>query len=87
MQKYARIAIAFFGFISIFTLPPWIPFLCIILLALRYSAWEAIILGALVDLVWLPSGTSIHLLPLFTIGALIIVWGLEPIRARFLVSQ
>jgi hypothetical protein len=86
MQRYARIAIALFGFIAAFTLPPWVPIACIILLALRYRAWEAILIGALIDLVWLPAGTA-HALPLFTILALIIVWGFEPLRAQFLLPQ
>ena len=87
MQKYVRIVIALFGTISVFILPSWVAVLCIIALALRYRAWEAILIGALIDLTWLPSGTIVHTLPLFTILSLIIVWGLEPLRMRFLVLQ
>jgi hypothetical protein len=82
-----RIAVATLGFIAAIFLPPWIPVLCIILLSVRFRAWEAILIGAFIDLSWLPSGTLIHSLPLFTIAALLIVWGFEPLRAQFLVSQ
>ena len=87
MHYYARILITLFAIISVFTLPSWVGVVCIILLALRYRAWEAVLIGALIDFVWLPSGTGIHVLPIFTILALVVVWGLEPLRAQFLLSQ
>ena len=87
MQYYVRILIAFFAIISVFVLPSWVGIVCIILLALRYRAWEAVLIGALIDLVWLPSGPGIHVLPIFTILALVVVWGLEPLRAQFLLSR
>ena len=87
MQKYVRIVIALFGTISVFILPSWVAVLCIIALALRYRAWEAILIGALIDLAWLPSGSVEHALPLLTLLALVIVWGLEPLRAQFLLPQ
>jgi len=87
MQNYVRVALAVIGLISIFILPTWVPVLCIVALALRFRAWEAILIGVLIDLTWLPSGSSIHMLPLFTILALVIVWGLEPLRAQFLLPQ
>lgn len=82
-----RIALAIAGFISVFMLPPWAPAIAIVLLSIRYRAWEAILIGALVDLTWLPSGTELHSLPFFTLSAIIIVWGLEPLRSQFLISQ
>ncbi len=89
-MNQVRATVAFIGFIGVVFLPPWVPILCIILLAVRYRSWEAILIGALVDLTWLPSGTimfSSIQLPLFTIAAILIVWGFEPLRAQFLVSQ
>lgn len=79
-----RIALTLIGLIGVFFLPPWVPLICIILLSLRYRAWEVAVLGALTDLIWLPGGSSIHLVPFFTIISLIIVWGLEPLRVQFL---
>ena len=85
-----RIIVAAIGFIGVVFLPPWVPLLCIVLLAVRFRAGDAILIGAFMDLTWLPSGmifSSIHTLPLFTVAALLIVWGFEPLRAQFLVSQ
>ena len=82
-----RPALAVIGLIGVVLLPPWVPLLCIIFLSIRYRAWEAILIGTLIDLAWLPSGPLWHSLPLFTIAALFIVWGFEPLRAQFLVSE
>ena len=79
-----RILIAIFGLVSIFVLPAWVPVICIIVLALRYRAWEAIMLGVLIDLTWLPAGLFIHSLPLYTILSIVVVWGFEPLRQQFL---
>ncbi len=86
MHRYIRGAIAVLGVISVFVFPVWVGIVCIIVLALRYRAWEAILIGALIDLTWLPSAGIIHPLPLFTILSIIIVWGLEPLRAQFLLK-
>jgi hypothetical protein len=90
-MKALRIIIAIIGFAGVLFLPPWVPVVCIVLLSLRLRAWEAIFIGAFMDFTWLPSQAfmhlSIHALPLFTIAALLIVWGFEPLRAQFLVSQ
>jgi hypothetical protein len=84
MERYFRVAIAIFGIIAVFVLPWWVAVACIVLLALRYQAWEAIVIGALIDLTWLPSVSVAHSLPIFAILAIVIVWGLEPLRAQFL---
>ena len=79
-----RIIIAAVGFVGAVFAPPWVTLACIILLSLRYRAWEVIILGLATDLMWLPGGPSLHLFPLFTLLSLILVWGLEPLRLQFL---
>ena len=83
----ARVAIAVVGFISVLVFSPWVSVLCIFLLAVRFRSWEAILIGAFMDLTWLSSGTFFHSRPLFTLAALVVVWGFEPLRAQFLVSQ
>ena len=82
-----RITIAVIGFISVFVLPTWVPVVCIIVLALRYRAWEAILIGALIDMTWLPSLSLSHSLPLYTILGVIVVWGFEPLRQQFLLAS
>ncbi len=82
-----RIAIALLGLISVYVFPTWVPIVCIIVLALRYRAWEAILIGALIDLTWLPAVSLSHALPLYTILSIIVVWGFEPLRQQFLLSS
>jgi len=81
-----RIAIAALGFLGAIFFPPWIPVICIILLSLRFRAWEAIFIGLLVDLLWRAPEAGWQIVPFFTIGAIIIVWALEPLRREFLTA-
>ena len=87
MQHYLRTTIALFGIFSVFMLPPLVAVLCVIALAVRYRAWEALLIGVLIDLTWLPGGTLVHTLPLFSMLVFIVVWGLEPLRAQFLMGE
>lgn len=79
-----RVCIAIVGFIGAIFLPWWIPVICIFALSLRWPAWEAIILGVFMDMLWLSPGGGWHGLPLFTIYAIVVVWVFEPIRSEFL---
>lgn len=79
-----RALIAAVGYVSLFFGTPLISALCIVLLALRYRAWEAVLLGLLMDFMWLPTEISLFTFPYFTLGSLIIVWALEPLRRQFL---
>lgn len=54
------------------------------ILAARYAAWEAIVLGICVDFIFTPA-TFVHPFPIFSIVALVLVWGFEPLRNEFLV--
>ncbi|HUO55981.1 MAG TPA: hypothetical protein VMU27_00895 [Candidatus Paceibacterota bacterium] len=82
-----RATLAIVGFIAAIATPFWLPLICIILLSVRYHAWEAILIGAFIDLSWMPHDASFASLPLFTIASMIIVWGFEPLRAQFLVVE
>jgi hypothetical protein len=53
------------------------------LLAIRYRAWETLLIGFLMDFVWLPSGSALHSFPYFMIGSIVLVWIFEPLRVRF----
>ncbi len=79
-----RIAICILGACAAVFLYPWVTALCIVALAVRYRAIEAIGLGALLDFLWLPHDTVLTMLPLCTIVAIILVWGFEPLRLEFL---
>lgn len=74
------------AFLSALVAPPWVPFLFALILALRFPAWEIILLGVCMDLAWLPTYTSFSSLPLATIVAILLVWGLEPVRRELLES-
>jgi hypothetical protein len=80
-----RVVLATAGFISILFAPWWVPFACMVLLSLRFRAWEVLLIGLCMDLIWLPTGTFFSPIPLFLLGALIMVWALEPLRSRFLL--
>ena len=79
-----RIGIAIAGFIGAIFWSWYIPAICILLLSLRFRAWEAIVLGVFMDLLWLPPGSMFYGLPLFTIFAIAVVWIFEPLRVEFL---
>ncbi len=79
-----RVAVGVVGFVSAIMGAPWLTALCIVLLAIRYPAWEAVVLGFMIDLVWLPAELSVYTLPYFTIASIVIVWMLEPLRMQFL---
>jgi len=82
----ARPILAVFGIIGAFFAPPWVPLLIMLILAVRYPAWEALLIGLLVDLLWLPA-TAFAALPIFTLAGLALVWGCEPLRREFLVGK
>jgi hypothetical protein len=79
----ARVFLGVGGLWGALFAPSWVPILCIVLLSLRWSAPECVLLGFLVDMLWLPTMMP-GALPLFTIASIIIVWGLEPLRHEFL---
>ncbi len=86
MSRVSKLRIALFagGVLSAVFAPPWVVFAFIIVLALRFRAAEAIVLGLLMDLTWLPAAAPFTVLPLCTLGAVAIVWLLEPVRIEFL---
>lgn len=79
-----RLAVAFLGFISIFFLPPFFVFLAIIVLSVRYRAWEVLFMGLLMDFMWTPGGSFMMIFPFATSLAIFIVWALEPLRSELL---
>lgn len=81
-MKYFRPIVASLGVLGVIFAPPWFTFICMLLLALRFSAWEVMLIGILMDFLWLPAAT--HQFPVFTFAGLLLVWGLEPLRREFL---
>lgn len=79
-----RVLLAATGFIGAVTGPTWLPVLAVVLLALRFRAWEGILIGLTVDLLWQPSGWIIGSFPLYTFGAIVLIWALEPLRKKLI---
>lgn len=63
--------------------PWWVPGLCMLVLALGYGAWEVPIIGAWVDLVWLPN--AYVAMPLFTLFGIAVAWIAVMLRRHLLV--
>ena len=81
-----RIALGIIGVLGAVFAPPWLPLVAMVALSIRYRAWEAVAIGMLVDLLWIPD-ISLGSLPLFTIAGLVLVWGFEPLRQEFLIER
>ena len=81
-----RAVLFIIGFISVFLVPPAFSFICALALALRWRAWEVIVLGLLVDVLWLPE-TFFYGIPFVTLCAIALVWLLEPFRRELLLGH
>ncbi|KKW19494.1 MAG: hypothetical protein UY63_C0012G0003 [Parcubacteria group bacterium GW2011_GWA2_51_10] len=79
-----RLLLTCAGIASSLFAPAWVTLLFMGALALRYPAWEVLLIGILMDYLWMPD--VLYSLPLFTITAFILVWGFEPLRKEFLLS-
>ena len=77
---WIRSSIFFAGLLGGMLVSPWIPAVAILLLSLPWRAYEALLLGVVIDFLWMAPG---HI-PYFTIGAIFIVWVLEPLRNELL---
>ena len=54
-----------------------------IILSARYYAWEVVLLGLFVDLLWLPHDATFSV-PYFALIGLLLMWGFEPLRKEIL---
>jgi hypothetical protein len=79
-----RIMLLSLGIISAVALSPWVTAVCIVVLSVRYRALEAILLGALLDTLWLPTEALSLYIPICTISACILVLGFTQLRSAFI---
>lgn len=77
-----RATLALIGLLGAFFAPWWVPLICMIALSLRYPSWEALAIGLVMDLLWLPSEG--YEIPVFLIVGLVLVWICAPLRNQFL---
>ncbi len=76
-------------FASVIFAPPWLAAIFACALAARWRAWEVVAAGMLMDFLWMPASfsfLSFHSLPLCTIIAIVLVFGLEPLRRQLLLG-
>ncbi len=84
LETSTRVALALAGFFGVLFAPWWVPLSCMILLSLRYAAWEVPLIGLLLDFLWLPSGEHFAV-PIFTLLGIIVVWAASPLRRQLLL--
>ena len=80
-----RIALVAACVICTLFFPWWTVLVIMILLAFHAVPWEVLIVGLMLDLLWLPSTSFFHPLPLFTLFSIALVWVLEPLRRQLLI--
>ena len=84
-----RIVLAAACFLAAVFAPWWVAAICALLLCLRFRAWEVILAGIFMDLYWLPfsvSFLSFKSMPIATLVAIALVFGLEPLRRQLLIG-
>lgn len=81
-----RLVLGALGIVGTVFAPPWVPFCIMIFLAVCFPAWEVLVIGLIVDLLWIPE-SLLHTIPLFTVAGLVMMWGFEPLRREFLVHE
>ncbi len=72
---------------SVFFAPAWVPLLTVGMLALRFAAWEAVLVGFLVDLLYAPGGFFWGIPMPATLLMLVVVIALYPWRTQLAVSR
>ncbi len=79
-----RIALFCIGLLSATFFSPVLASVCIVVLSVRFSAWEAVVIGIAMDMLWLPYHSALFSFPWCTAVALLLVWGFGPLRREFL---
>ena len=87
IRDNARSILAVLGFMSAIFAPSWVTLMLMTALAFRYRAPEVLAIGLFTDFLWLSPVAGGIAVPLFTIAALVLVWGLEPLRNEFLIAR
>jgi hypothetical protein len=80
---WLRILVVLIGLVCITLFPWWINGLCMILMVVRYRAWEVLIFASAMDVLYAAPSSHIFF-PWCTAGALALLWVCEPLRRHFL---
>lgn len=81
-----RFTTALLAFISALFAPVWVTVIIGGILAVVWEAWEVIILGVVVDLLYAPAGGFFYIPMPATITAIALVWVMIPLRKRLFVE-
>ena len=84
LETYVRVGVTLAGLLGALFAPWWVPLICMLLLSLRFSAWEVPFIGLLVDFLWLP-GDKTFAIPIFMLAGIVLVWVASPLRKQFLL--
>ena len=82
LENSIRIFLGIFGALAVLFGPAWLPVVPMVLLSIRFRAWEAMVLGLFMDFMWLPWFG----VPMFLILSIILVWIFEPLRKELLLA-
>lgn len=81
-NKTIRITLLVLGIVSAIFAPPLVSLIILALLSFIAHPLEILLLGVFVDFLWAP--VSPLTLPFFTFAALLLAWGVEPLRREFI---
>lgn len=84
-SNIARTLLGLAAFLSTLFLPVWFALVFMMLLTLRWRAWEVLMLGLWIDFLWLPAG-FFSPIPLYTLIALALFVMFEPLRRELLFT-
>lgn len=79
-----RVALFALGCVGVIVFAP-LTLIAAVFLSARYRAWEVIVLGLAIDIMWLSSGVW-KAFPIATCITVGIVWAFEPFRRKLLLS-
>lgn len=79
-----RVVVGTIGLVGVFFLPWWVPIVCAVVLALRYAAFEIVVIGLLMDLTWFTADVGMY--PFCAVGSVVLLWLLTPLREQWLTG-
>ena len=64
---------------------PWVVVIAMVLLMIRWRAWEVVGIALLIDMLYIPIGGIFGVPFIITPIALLMLWGFEPLREHWLL--
>lgn len=81
-----HLAVAILAFLSALFAPVWLTFILALILVILWEAWEVILLGLLIDLLYLPPEGFFYIPMPATLLAIAVVWATIPLRKRLFLG-